>query len=100
MCPGSSALLGGLERPVLGSVWVILRGPADMRRAYLFCLSTADEKTKAICPGRCRFGILKMLCFVLPGTNLTQVSPSACRVQICLPEAVLSSARAEGLLYV
>ena len=59
MYPGGGGLLGGLERPVLGSVWVILRGPADMRRSYLSCLSTADEKMKAICPERCRFGILK-----------------------------------------
>lgn len=64
MYPGGSGLLGGLERPVVGSVWVILRGPADMRRSYLSCLwlilCMADEQRKAICPEMCRFGILKI----------------------------------------
>lgn len=63
MYPGGSGLLGGLERPAVGSVWVILRGPADMRISYLSCLwlilSMAGEKRKAICPETCRFGILK-----------------------------------------
>lgn len=60
---GGGAVSGKIESPVVGAIWVIVRGPADPRRSYLSYLSLAKERMKVICLETWKSVILIVLFF-------------------------------------